>query len=283
MKSKGRHRLVAGALGGAAILLVSLSAATSARAAEEDVVAEAPADGWTFEVAPYLWLPEMQGTLSAGRVSAPIDVDFDQLFDLLFDGELLAGGLHLGAQWGRLSLFVDGFGGGARPSQQTQRGKAELTLNFAFIEFGPAYRVLDLPSPKPGGRSIQVDALVGGRFMYFYDSIGFRGTRGRINFSSDATTTWVDPFVGGRWRVPLIGELDMVFRGDIGGFDAGSKLAWNLIGGFQYGLPWRAGESRVSLVAAYKAFDFDYEGSGGRQGRLALNLRGPLLGAMFTF
>jgi hypothetical protein len=243
--------------------------------------AEGALAGWSFEVAPYLWLPEIQGTVTAGPLTAPVDVDFDRLFDLLFDGELLAGGLHLGAQWGPLALFVDGFGGGAQPSKQTRLGKADLTLNWAFIEFGPAYRLLDLPTGKPGGRSIQLDALVGGRFMYFYDSIEFVGTRGRINFGADATTTWVDPFVGGRWRVPLVGELDMVFRGDIGGFDAGSKLAWNLIGGFQYGLPWQAGDSRVSVVAAYKAFDFDYEGSGRK--RLSLNLRGPLLGVMFTF
>jgi hypothetical protein len=275
------RRFLTRALGGA-LLLVSLSAAAVATAAEQAAVEEPVADGWTFEIAPYLWLPEMEGTLSAGPLSAPIDVDIDELFDLIFDGELLAGGLHLGAQWGRFSLFVDGFGGGAKPSEKLQRGKLDVTLNFAFIEFGPAYRVLDLPV-RPGGRSIQVDALVGGRFMYFYDSIEFEGSRGIVNFGSDATTTWVDPFVGGRWRVPLVGELDMVFRGDIGGFDVGSKLAWNLIGGFQYGLPWRAGDAQMSVVAAYKAFDFDYEGSGSRQGQLALNLRGPLLGVMFNF
>jgi hypothetical protein len=264
-------------------LAATLAIAVAPALAEDGAAAE-PADelaGWTFELAPYLWLPEMEGRVTAGPLSAPVDVDFDKLFDLLFDGELLAGGLHLGAQRGPLSLFVDGFGGGARPSRRTARGEVDLTLNFAFVEFGPAYRLLDLPTGNPGSRSIQLDALAGGRFMYFYDSIGFVGDRGIVDFADDATTTWVDPFVGVRWRVPLVGELDLVFRGDIGGFDAGSKLAWNLIGGFQWGSPWRLGSARTSFVAAYKAFDFDYEGSG--RNRLSLNLRGPLLGVMFSF
>jgi hypothetical protein len=243
-----------------------------------------PMGGWSFTAAPYLWLPEIQGTVTAGRLSAPVNVDFDRLFDLIFDGKLLAGGMHLGAQWKRISLFFDAFGGGARPSQQTERGKTNMDLNFAFVEFGPAYRLLEWPSDKPGGRPIQLDALVGGRFMYFFDEITLVGSGGRINESADATTTWVDPFVGGRWNVPLVGDLDLVFRGDIGGFGAGSQLAWNLIGGFQYWLPWTIGHARMNAVAAYKAFDFDYESSSGRRRvDLELDMRGPLLGVMFFF
>ena len=244
--------------------------------------AEELAAGWSFEVAPYLWLPEIFGTLTAGDLSHPIDVDINKVFDLIFDGELLAGGLHLGAQYGRFSLFIDGFGGGAKPTDKTERdAEVGLTLNFAFIEFGPAYRVLDLPSKEPEGRSIWVDVLVGGRFMYFYNQISFKGPRGRVDRSADTTITWVDPFIGGRWRVPLVGELDMVFRGDIGGFNAGSKLAWNLIGGFQYHLPWRLGGVPMTMVAAYKVLDFDYDSSG--RVDFAQTLRGPLLGVNLAF
>src|SRR5262249_28078701 len=142
------------------------------------------------------------------------------------------------AQKGRLSLFLDGVGGTARPSSEDPRGKINLTLNFAFVEFGPAYRLFEAPV-KRIGRPIVVDALVGGPFMYFYNSIDLHGSGGRFEQKIAATAEWVDPFVGGRWTVPLIGDLDLFFRGDIGGFGAGSQLVWNLIGGFEYGLPWR--------------------------------------------
>jgi hypothetical protein len=143
--------------------------------------------------------------------------------------------------------------------------------------------VLDWPR-RDGERPITVDVLTGGRFMYFYESLSLRGTRGGVDRFVESTSTWVDPFVGGRFSVPLVGALDVVFRGDIGGFGAGSQLAWNLIGGLQYALPWRPAGARTSVVAIYKALDFDYE-SGAQSDRveLELDLRGPAVGLAFEF
>jgi len=252
--------------------------------------ADAPgASGWRFEVTPFLWLPEVQGAIATRGRSASIDVDFGDVFDLLGNGDLFAAGGHFEARYRRLSLFVDAFGGTARPTSDVtvgramRSGTADVTLNFAFVEFGPAYRVLDWPRDGRG-RPIVVDLLTGGRFMYFYQSITARGSGGAFARYADATSTWVDPFVGGRFRVPLVGPVDVVFRGDIGGFGAGSELAWNLIGGFDYALPWRPLGARTSVVAVYKALDFDYE-SGGRSDDIvaALDFRGPALGLTFAF
>lgn len=264
--------------------LLALGLAANARAGEDDEPAatSAPADdGWTFEVTPYLWLPEQQGTLQVGRLSAPVDVDFSDLFDLLGNGELIAGMLHFEAHRGPLSLFLDGVGGTAQPTQQTERGTVKTTLNYAFVEFGPAYTVLDLPTAWNEGRAIQIDALIGGRFMYFYTEIDATGSGGNFAREGDAEIAWVDPFVGGRFRVPLVGGLAFFFRGDIGGFDLGSELAWNLVSGFIYELPWHPGAASTALVAGYKALDFDYTASS--RARLALNMRGPALGLTFSF
>jgi hypothetical protein len=268
--------------------LVASRAAAQAPGAPE--AAEPRQSEWSFQVIPYLWLPELQGTVSTRGESAQIDVDFDQVFDLLGNGDLLAGMGHFEARYRRFSLFVDAIGGTARPTsavvfgpRQSLTGTADVTLNFAYVEFGPAYRVLDVPLAG-GGRSIELDLLTGGRFMYFYTSIGIEGSGGRVLSTARATTTWVDPFVGGRWSVPLVGDLALIFRGDIGGFGAGSDLAWNLIGGFQYELPWHPGSARTSLILAYKAFDFDYQtGSGEQKTAIALDQRGPAVGLGFEF
>jgi hypothetical protein len=120
--------------------------------------------------------------------------------------------------------------------------------------------------------------------MYFYQSITLQGDRGRFGRFASSTSQWVDPFVGGRFTVPLVGELDLMFRGDIGGFGAGSELAWNLIGGFQYALPWQPWGARTSVVAVYKALSFDHEaGSGADAVTTDLDLRGPALGLMVAF
>jgi len=237
-----------------------------------------------------MWLPQLQGSLSARGATADIDVDFGQMFDMLGDGDLFAAGGHLEARYDRFSFFLDAFGGTARPSsnvtlgpRQMQSGTADLTMNFAFFEFGPAYRVLEWPRSGPG-RPIRIDLLTGGRFMYFYQSITLRGSRDLFAGSANATSEWVDPFVGGRFAVPLAGDLDVVFRGDIGGFGAGSELAWNVIGGFQYGLPWQPWGAHTSIAAIYKVLDFDHEaGSGTDQIVSKLELRGPALGLVFDF
>ncbi len=274
------------------LALATGAGATAAVAADPDLqAAEAPRKSdWSFQVIPYFWLPEVHGTVATRGRSSQVDVDFDDIFDLLGDGDLLGGMGHFEAKYRRLSLFVDAVGGTARPSNQIAFGprqkataNADLTMNFAYVEFGPAYRVLQLPV---GGkrRAITIDLLTGGRFMYFYQSMSLTGTGGRFADSAKATTTWVDPFVGGRWSVPLVGELDLIFRGDIGGFGAGSELAWNLIGGFQYELPWHPGSARTFVVAAYKAFDFDYRtGSGDEETSIALDQRGPGIGLGFEF
>jgi len=263
--------------------------ATSESAATSDTSTASEPSPWTFQVIPFLWLPEVQGKIATRGLAANVDVDFGKLFDLLGNGDLFAAGGHFEARYDRLSLFVDAFGGTVRPTNNvavgpTQRpGTADLTVNFTFVEFGPAYRVLDWPRGGEG-RPITVDLLTGGRFMYFYQSIDVQGSGGLFQRSANATSSWVDPFVGGRFTVPLVGDLDCIFRGDIGGFGAGSQLAWNVIGGFQYLLPWEPWGARTSLIAVYKAFDFDYEtASGPKQIVANLDMRGPAFGLGFEF
>lgn len=269
------------------------SGAAAQDAALEDADARASSgsrvEDWSIAIAPYLWLPQIQGTLSTRGVTAAIDLDYHQLFDLLGNGDLLAAGVHLEGRYRKLSFLLDDFGGTARPQtdvtygpNEMLRGRADVTFDFNFLEFGPAYRVLDVPIDDR--RSIGVDLLTGGRFMYFHDAISVLNARGNVDQKVNATTTWVDPFVGGRWWVPVSENLVVIFRGDIGGFGAGSQLAWNLIGGFQYELPWRPGGARTTIAATYKAFDFNYEsGSTSQKTVVALNLRGPALGLTFEF
>lgn len=270
----------------ATAVLVLTTLAGGARAAGDEL----ERSPWGVEGALYLWLPETQGSISTRDRTADVDIDFGKLFDLLGNGDLWALGGHLEGRYRRFSFFLDAFGGTARPTSEvhfdrvvSRSGTADVTLNYTFFEFGPAYRMLDWPLDGPG-RPITVDALTGGRLMYFYQSITLRGTASRFDRYANATSTWVDPFVGGRFIVPLVGDLDCVFRGDIGGFGAGSQLAWNLIGGFRYFLPWEPMGASTSLVAVYKALSFDYEsGSGSKAIDAELDFRGPAFGLMLAF
>jgi len=78
-------------LGWLALLAISLSTPAAATAAE----AGRP---WQFEVAaPYLWIPEEHGLIGLGSVSVPVDVGFDDIFDLMGKGDLLGGAGHFEA------------------------------------------------------------------------------------------------------------------------------------------------------------------------------------------
>jgi hypothetical protein len=277
----------------ATAILPATDAAAQARPAPSTTSADgaaSPPSGWTFRYIPFLWMPEVQGKIATRGLTAKVDIDFDKLLELMGNGELFAAGGHFDAGYDRFWLFVDAFGGTARPKSDvtfaprpTLTGTADVTLNFTFVEFGPAYRVLDWPQGGEGP-PITLDVLTGGRFMYFYQSLDLQRTGGTFRGTANATSTWVDPFVGGRFAVPLIGDLDCVFRGDIGGFGAGSQLAWNVIGGFQYALPWEPFGARTSVVAVYKALDFDHQSGSGRQQIVTkLDLRGPAFGLGFAF
>ena len=270
-------------------MIATVTDAAAQPLAPQPASSDVAASPWRFQAAAYAWFPQLQGSISTRGETANVDVGFDTMFDLLGNGDLFASGGHFEVGYDRFSFFLDAFGGTARPTsnvalgpQQGLTATGDLTMNFVFFEFGPAYRVLEWPTSGPG-RPIAIDVLAGGRFMYFYQSISLRGDEG-IGRYANATSQWVDPFVGGRFSVPLVGDLDVVFRGDIGGFGAGSELAWNLIGGFQYHLAWAPFGARTSVAAVYKALDFDYRSGSGPDAVVTnLNERGPALGLVFDF
>lgn len=275
---RNRRTIFAALLG----LLLSTGLASVARGEEGTV------NPWSFEITPYLWLPEVQGTIRIRDETANLNVTFNDVFDLLGAGDLFAAGGHAEVRYDRFSFFLDAFGGTVRPSATVTTGNpvqrsatADVVTNWSFFEFGPTYRVLQWPLDGQPGRPITLDALVGGRLMYFYDSLTINGSGGRFNRYANSSSTWVDPFVGGRFAVPVWGDLDVVFRGDIGGFGAGSQLAWNVLGGFQYILPWQPGGAQTSLVAVWKTLSFDYESD--RDVTSNLTFSGPAFGLSFHF
>lgn len=69
-----------------------------------------------------------------------------------------------------------------------------------------------------------------------------------------ADQDWVDPYVGGRARLNLTTRTYLGARADIGGFDVGSRLTWQLFGGAGF-----HATSRIDLEAGWRCLDVDYE------------------------
>lgn len=265
------------AVAASAVALVIAVLPVAGRADEARAADTAP-DTWHVSFVPYLWITEVHGRVRIGDLSAPIDVGFDKVFDLLGNGDLIGGMGYLEARRDRLILFTDATGSVVRTTQNVTVGKADVAADFATLEFGVGWRVYE------GFDAITVDALVGGRYNYLYNAIDVTTDSGASGPGRNATVDFVDPFVGGRWAVDLVDGLSLLFRGDIGGFGAGSQLAWSLLGGFRYETPWTVGPARLNAFAAYKVYDFDYDsGSGSSRRSIAEEFRGPALGLGAAF
>lgn len=289
-------------------VLILVLAVLPAAAAEPNSDEPTLLDGWTFEVDPYLWIPVVQGTLSADGRTARVDVGFDDIFDLIGDDlSLLAGMAHVEAHHGRFSGFLDFTGIKVDTDESATLEKVESTQfpgisttaidtkvqlkqDQIFFEFGAAYRVLTLPLPART-RPFTLEALVGGRYMYYWTSISAKASTSIVGLpggpqaveravSTHKTIDWVDPFIGTRFGVPLTDDIELGGRGDIGGFGAGSDLAWSLVGDLRYALPWHPFDSTSWLTLGYKVLAFDYEDGGNR---LDFQYRGPAAGLRFVF
>jgi hypothetical protein len=230
---------------------------------------------WKFEVAPYVWLPAMQGDLTVRGRTADIDLDLGDTLELLFDAFKFAAMGRAEARKGNLLLTLDLLYLDLEDDQTTARGlETEVGLTLLITEFGMGYRLGTWPLSPDVLPAVSFDVLAGGRYAFLEPSIAIAGgPRGGIDVERDVD--WIEPFVGGRFLLTLSKRVTIGVRGDVGGFGVGSDLTWSLVGSIQYHV-----SRHVSVGGGYRALDIDYmQGSGG----LDVLMHGPLLGAVFRF
>jgi hypothetical protein len=75
--------------------------------------------------------------------------------------------------------------------------------------------------------------------------------------NASASTWWVDPIVGVRAQIDITRWLFAATQCDVGGFDAGSQIAWNLSASM--GVNWTR---NLFTEVGYRYYYFDYQHSG---------------------
>lgn len=260
--------------------------ATSASVDERDrgFVEQLRDEPWEFVVAPYLWLSTVQGKSTIGERSASFDVDYSKLFDLLGNGDLFAAMGFFSARKGPITAFVDFSGSIAKDDSEVKNlVPLKVDVNTIFLEFALAWNLLDLGTPgRPG--HVEGNLHSGFRWNRAFSRITIDPAAIDASRAVSTTQDWVDPLVGGAFTLEVTERTSLYFRGDIGGFGAGSKLAWETMGVFDVYLG-RMGKARTDLLLGYKAYSFDYETSGrrGRDVRLQETLAGPVVGVAWKF
>lgn len=284
------------------VVATILIAAARAGAAGEASAGTAPERRWEFEIQTPVWIPGNYGTLTSRGRTADIDVSPGDVIDLLTSGNAFAGEGYFEFRYDRFFTYADALGGYVEeevsatvPTDRFPRLSgldidAKLKLKQVLADFGVGYRLGQWTLPNRR-RPVTLGVYAGARYYWFETrlraaaSIRARFPRRTIEIQRavDVTQTfdWADPLIGLRWEVPVLDRVSLDFRGDIGGFGAGSDLAWNLIGGFRYWVPLRPFSTQPTLGAGYRALAFDR--SVGSSGELDLQFRGPYVSVGVVF
>ena len=216
----------------AGILLLTMVMISSPPAAQA-------ADEVEYLFIPYLWTAGLDGDVGIGSTTVSVDVSFSDLAEYVDTG----GSAIFEARADQWSYMVDAFFIRLTHVTETSPVNVDVEVEMTILETAAAYRLGD-----PGS----LEVIAGARYMDLSTDFDFS-----IGPDLDSKDDWVDPFVGGRFRIPLGVDWNLQLRGDIGGFGVGSDLALNAL----IGLGWEVSDS-VAIASAYRFLDTDFDDNG---------------------
>jgi hypothetical protein len=303
-----------GRLSRAALLALCLSAGTAPQVQAADpavppaAFAPSPAlpSGWAFRFTPYGWLTSLHGSQTVRGHSVDVDASFIDIINATLGsgGTLIGFMANVEARNGPLALFgdlvwskigVEGSGVRTRsvgPATVSARASADVSFQMAILEAGGAYEVARFGLGGPGA-SVALDVLAGGRFWYQKADVSLDLAtavdigdlelgRNRA-IARSGSVDWADPFVGARLRYAVSPGHEIFVRGDVGGFDVGSKFSWQAIAGYGFDFAVWNGIT-FSGVLGYKALYVEYaQGTGGQRYEFDMLQHGPILGVSMRF
>jgi hypothetical protein len=208
-------------------------------------------DAWHFAWNGYLWLPGVHGTVVApggrglGFRASPGDLLSNARFGLMGAVEARRNRIvtSIDILWIRLEDDK------ALPFPRL----SAISANMKATEF--------LLTPKIGFRvineeKIKIDALAGFRYWYLGENLKFNPSLLGLNFSG--SQDFVDPVVGGRIQVALSPKIVVNILGDVGGWDTGSHLEYQVAGVLGYRI-----KPKWTLQAGYRYLNIDKTSSRG--------------------
>jgi hypothetical protein len=211
----------------------------------------APDDAWHLAVSPYLWFPGVHGTAfgpegnGLGFKASPSDLLSNLQIGLMGAVEVshkrIVGSMDL--FWIRLQDDR------AIPVPDLGAVGANIHATEFFLAPKVGYRVIDQ-------EKIKIDALAGFRFWHFGESLNF--DPGTLNLNFNGSQNFVDPLVGGRVQLALSPKVTVNILGDVGGWNTGSKLEYQVVTLLGYRI-----KPALTLQAGWRYLNIDYSGKRG--------------------
>jgi len=218
-------------------------------------------EDWKITLIPYAWIFGVDGTASFAGANATVN---ESVSDTIrnFDS---AAQFHGEARHDGWIVMFDG--SYSKVSKELAALPASFDTALTMVSLYGGYEITD-----------EIDAYAGVR--YFNVRLHLDLSRVGAPSVSDGDK-WVDPVVGIRWvkRLDAAGRWAIGFRGDVGGFRVGSKLAWTA----QPYIVWAFGK-RFSAIAGWRFLDVDYEkGHGDNHFQYDIRHSGPGAGLIYQF
>src|SRR5262245_42811389 len=121
------------------------------------------------------------------------------------------------------------------------------------------------------------EVLGGARYNSIDLDLTIRSATGSANGRD--SKDWIDPYIGFNANFSLGDKWSLILRADIGGFDVGSKLAWQAVARVN----WNFSDTLFATFG-YRVLDTDYEdGSGSSLFKYDVTLSGPGVGIGWRF
>lgn len=204
------------------------------------------AQGFRYELTPYLWAAGLDGStgIGIGRATTATSADFDDILDRFDFGLMGTFEVKPERRWG---FLFDGMYIKLSDSRPVGIGVLDAEITQQMYAAAATYRVAEGRTP--------VDVLSGLRYNCLKSALDI-GSR-----SVSAREDWTDPFIGARIQILLSERWTLTGYADIGGFGVGSDNTWQVVGGVNYAFsPTITGKFDYRhLKVDYDKNDFRYD------------------------
>jgi len=212
---------------------------------------------WTLGLP--IWIPGYRGEFAVGDITIGGETTGGSgFFERFFDNDLSINYFFMGSasyRWRRWRFYAEVFGGKFTDDvtfKLTSGTVVSASVRPSVPRAKAEYRVSEYNLGAPGQWTVQIWGFAG---LRYYD-IAVEALVG--SSALQAKKAWVDPTVGLWIPAYLSRKWGFELEADIGGFDIGSRLSWQVQGLAAYRF-----SDLISLNLGFTYLDVDYRGTVG--------------------
>ena len=114
---------------------------------------------------PYVWATSVKGNMTVNGVTAPMDINLSDLWQLVKNGEVRGGFMgHLAFGRDNWTMFVNGDIVSMDPSAEVRRASIETGLTMTLLELGGAVNLYNADESEPFNSPLRIQMLGGIRY-----------------------------------------------------------------------------------------------------------------------